>query len=125
MILDLYWKLRNRFSPVELARAIKTFYQRGRRGYADSDLWSLDWYLLEILPSALKKLSQTTHSYPPNITYKRWQKTLGQMQSGFEAGKQLLDLDYDLSDKKKQRQLQTTFDKGMLLFHLHFFDLWD
>jgi hypothetical protein len=40
------------------------FVQRGRRGYAESDVWSLDHYLTGVLAGALSRLAATGHGWP-------------------------------------------------------------
>jgi hypothetical protein len=55
-------------------------YQRGLRGYADCDVWNLNTYLLTWLPSAVRQLRDTGHSYPGGFEYGRteeeWDNTL-------------------------------------------------
>ena len=43
---------------------IKYIYQRARYGYCDIDIWSIDQWFLEIMPSMLQQLKDTTDSYP-------------------------------------------------------------
>ena len=40
------------------------FIQRGRRGWADSDLWGLNTHLERILAGALVQLANTSHGHP-------------------------------------------------------------
>jgi len=35
---------------------IKWFIQRGKRGYADCDVWNFDYYLSDVIVNALKEL---------------------------------------------------------------------
>jgi len=65
-------------------REIKWFIQRGKRGYADSDLWSLDYYLSGWLPDALRELKKIQNGYPASLTRKEWDKILDEMIEGFE-----------------------------------------
>ena len=72
---------------VDLYREGRSFVQRGSRGYADSDLWSLDWYLRRILAKGLRRLSATTNSYPAvdeAKTYRDWTRILARMANGFQ-----------------------------------------
>jgi hypothetical protein len=80
--------------------------QRANRGWADCDIWSLDWYLSSWLPDALRRLKDTKHGTPFSvfpeeqefidetgnpteqaceIAKKRWDEVLCKMIAGFEA----------------------------------------
>lgn len=90
--------------------AIKWFIQRGRRGWADCDTWSLDWYLDRWMPDALRYLKankcgiprETLEGLPTNdengfcptdeafsIAEERWNSILDRMIAGFEAGRRM------------------------------------
>ena len=43
---------------------LKAAWQRVTRGWANRDTWSLDSYLLEILPEMIDYLREHTHGYP-------------------------------------------------------------
>jgi len=45
-------------------RNIKYAYQRIRYGYCDSDVWSIDWWFLSVVPNMLEDLRDTAHGYP-------------------------------------------------------------
>jgi hypothetical protein len=54
--LEIYF---NRYirNPIEEAiRYIKRFWQRGIRGYGDSDVWNFDYYLATVISSGVKHL---------------------------------------------------------------------
>ena len=60
-------------------RNIKAAWQRAIRGYADRDTWSLDNWLLQVLPAALNHLAKHSHGWPANDefpTFEDWQKYL-------------------------------------------------
>ena len=38
-----------------------------QRGYADSDIWNLDFFILSWLPEALDQLADTTFSFPGKV----------------------------------------------------------
>lgn len=48
---------------------VKLFCQRGVRGWADQDTWSLDYYILSWLPDALEKVAEDSHGYPSNYGF--------------------------------------------------------
>jgi len=104
---------------------IKWFIQRGRRGYADCDVWWLCTYLSEWLPKALRQLAKETHGAPNDLfdgTGERWEKVLETMAQGFEARN---IIDENLPEKEEEERLERIANKGLLLFVKYFKDLWD
>ncbi len=96
--------------PRRIFQTIKWFYQRGRRGWADCDTWSLDWYLDRWLPEALRYLKAHKQGLPRamfeglptkdnngfcptdeafRIAQERWNSILDRMIAGFEAGQRM------------------------------------
>jgi hypothetical protein len=100
----------------------------------------------------LKRLKETTHGFPADLTEDSWNEILDKMILGFAAGKRIIDSEnwvmnegsdirVDSSGKctftnpltedqvKHYRELdeedKKTFDEGMKLFHERFFSLWD
>jgi hypothetical protein len=122
---------------------VKWFIQRGKRGWADCDVWSVDYYLTPIIIGMLKKLKETTHGYPYGLTEKKWDKTLDKMVAGFEAAQRVLDDDYykdiigddpkwgsvprDIIKKLGRMSVkdQKLFRKNAELFIEYYFALWD
>ncbi len=45
-------------------RNIKYMHQRIHYGYCDTDVWSIDWWFLSVVPYMLERLRDTTHGYP-------------------------------------------------------------
>ena len=43
---------------------IKRFYQRGKRGWADSDVWNFDYYLSKIISEGLGHLQKNQYILP-------------------------------------------------------------
>jgi hypothetical protein len=60
------WKRRLWATPLRL-RQVRWFVQRGRRGWADSDAWSLDDYLCRVAGESVAHLRKTTRSHPCGI----------------------------------------------------------
>ena len=57
-----YWRFwRDTFSPVKYWRDVEAFYQRGTRGWADRDTWSLDCYLANFMGDALHYIQTNSH----------------------------------------------------------------
>ena len=64
-------KYRGWTNPVKMVkrwrRNIKYAYQRIRYGYCDRDVWSIDWWFLNVVPNMLQDLRETTHGFPSEI----------------------------------------------------------
>jgi len=132
--------------PYNLKR-LKWFYQRGKRGWADCDWWSMDYYLAGIIIPMLKELKANTISYPgvrDASTPEKWDALLDEMIEGFEAAQRVLEDEYykEVSgdsieairnatpgEIRKWGELnladQKLFYKNGKLFIKWFFDLWD
>ena len=114
----------------ELYKEIKAFFQRGLRGYADCDLWSLGWYLMDWLPKALRQFSRDTMSYPNDLTPKKWTKILNEMADGFEAPDKCEEI-YFSGEIKPEDHLENVkvankqLQRSLKLFTKYFTDLWD
>ena len=122
---DLYYK-------------IKYFIQRGKRGYADCDIWDLDYYICNIMIQTLIHLKTIADGCPPelfdsNATNQswRWDKILDGIIEGFEAGKKIIEEKtiFDIENiedyQKEYKLLLKKFNKGMELLKQYFFYLWD
>jgi hypothetical protein len=88
---EIIW-LRYIVRPIEDARMYtKRFFQRGIRGYGDSDLWGMHDFLTEIILNMLVHLKRVKHGYPAtkdengqwNYSEERWDKILDDMIAGF------------------------------------------
>lgn len=138
------------------------FWQRGTRGWADCDCWSLDAHLCEVLVGALDHLSRSKHGIPSNLLLEDsdeghaaaqavWEQTVKEMIEGFQAGSDIItdngaeeffgpgpEKDESIEDFLKRPSefdsegyqnwgaaKQAVFDRGMKLFHKHYFNLWD
>jgi hypothetical protein len=109
--------------PYELifqyGRNIKWFLQRGWRGYADCDVWSIDDYLSTWMPKALRKLNKYGH--PCGLTQKKWDDIVEQIARGFEAHRK----NSEYPDKDTYDKLYEKEKTGLTLFVKYFGDLWD
>lgn len=113
-----YWAVRRFFishiifHPTKMYDQVKWFIQRGRRGWSDRDVWSLDWYLCEstMMPDALRHLKKTKHGVPfqmfeglatngqgfhdkPEweIAVARWDAVMDRMIGGWDAARRMQD----------------------------------
>lgn len=62
-LLGRYGIIRHDLDPRVASRRVRWFIQRGRRGWADCDAWSLDCYIARILAQALPRLG-AGYAYP-------------------------------------------------------------
>lgn len=53
--------------PRDTYRFFKRGIQRWSRGWADEDVWSIDWFLTSIIPAMLTRLKETKHGTPCEI----------------------------------------------------------
>lgn len=51
-------------------RLIRAFIQRGRHGYAHSDLWSFDTYLAEVIAKGCRELADISHGPPGALLFR-------------------------------------------------------
>ena len=121
------WYLNWRY-PIESIRDLfkqtKYFFQRGWYGYADCDLWSLDSYLSEWMPRAIRYF-KTAYGYPgfgAANTYKKWKQILEKIARGFEANYKLTN-GFSTNIKVIERLRKKETD-GMKLFVKYFGHLW-
>lgn len=112
-------------------REIKWAFQRAIRGYSNKDVWSIDYFLCDIMPKMLRKLAKDSFGCPTDLydnknkedECHKWLKVLEKMAEGFEAGQKINDMDFD--NEQERKKLEKKFDKGMDLFKKYFFSLWD
>lgn len=104
----------------KLKRYLRFKWQRKTRGWDDSELWNLDITLAQFLAPRLRRLTEITYSYPPNMTFEAWKGILLEMAEGFEIYQHKFDFGHELSLKdyeKVQRSLE--------LLAKYFTHLWD
>lgn len=120
--------------PYEIKFHLKLWYQRAKRGYADSDVWSFDGYLSDVIVNGIKRLREKKHGYPlmvakksdpvdetgnlteeaDQICIERWNKILDSIILTFEISKKITNdhwyyqdsKNYDKKLANKYRKLQ-------------------
>ena len=59
---------KSEFNPIKhikrWGRNIRYAYQRVKYAYCDCDVWSIDWWFLNVVPNMLEDLKNTTNGYP-------------------------------------------------------------
>ena len=121
---SVYWAIYRYFnhspwgSPRRIYNETKFILQRARRGWADSDTWSLDSYLDSWMPAALRHLKEHKHGVPASMfvpedsivggdwqgnpseegmvrAEARWDAIMDKMIEAFEASKRISDGIYE------------------------------
>lgn len=85
---------------INIPKEIKWFCQRGYRGWADCDIWSLDGYLSSWMPDALRRLGEKKVGCPGDLydeankddECRKWKEVLEKIARGFEANRENGDL---------------------------------
>ena len=67
-----------------IPKEIKWFFQRGKRGWADIDVICMDYWFFRTVIPMLKKLKDTKHGYPVDMTEEEWDEKLNKMIRCFE-----------------------------------------
>jgi len=125
------------------------FIQRGRRGYADCDVWNLDGYLSKIIVDAVLQLKKSHHGLPvweKGMTdveaEKKWVSILNDIIFTFSAELKMLDSEWTNLPKKIQTNKMLTqaeildlhimtteeteqYRRGWFYFKKYFKNLWD
>ena len=133
---------------------IKTFIQRGKRGYANSDVWGFHSYLSGVIAGGIDKLTKDMHGHPCNLkNLKEWEVILKKISKTFRTAEKIDngDLQYlstkQFNDKERKKYIEITkklnkkhsyynkrtmtkkenreYEKGWELFQEYYFNLWD
>lgn len=121
---------------------IKSFIQRGKRGWADEDTWDLDIYLSKVISESVNHLAQNMQGCPSQIwqvyeqnklltekqkdelSLKEWINILKDIRNGFKIVPKMFDVQV-LKNKKFQKYQQLKLKKAFELLQKHYFSLWD
>jgi len=98
---------------------IKSFFQRGWRGWADEDTWDLDYYLAMVISQSIKHLKKYYNGAEPT------KKELDIIIKGFESNLKMQERNFCPKGEKSYLILKLKFHKGMELFKQYFNHLWD
>jgi len=121
---------------------IKSFFERGWRGWANEDTWDFDLYLAEVISKGLKQLKKYNHGCPGEIcnkykdrkdltqkekddlAVKEWNTILDIIIRGFELVPELFDNKY-LTNMKLRKATEYEIDRAFDFFKKYYFNLWD
>jgi hypothetical protein len=99
------------------ARQRRFAKQRAKRGWDDTELWSLDHTIGKFVLPRLERYKEITTSSPGEITPSKWAAILDEM---IFAMKHYADKPWNYPDEKTAKRIQ----RGMRLFADHFCALW-
>ena len=68
-----------------IPRRIKFYCQRAKRGFADEDLWSLDYFLAGVISKSIRELIKQKRGYPAEMTEEEYDGKLMKIVEGFEG----------------------------------------
>jgi len=95
---------------------VRTFWERGRRGWSVSDTWGLDTYLSRVIAGSVERLRDDLHGHPCDLTPEKWEAILTEIAQGFRSWEQHWD-----ADDEAYRQVQ----RSIRLMGKWFGHLWD
>lgn len=118
-------------------------YQRVSRGWDDTAVWSIDYYLADLIPQLVKSLKENGNGLPGfafeglesneegsytdeqwKIASARWDKVLDEIAEGFESWKKFDEKVLHPEDYEKDEDYQK-FLKAMDLLKEHWGSFWD
>lgn len=109
------YRLRYKYKNIpQIFRNIKYAYQRITRGWCDQDIWNMNIYLSELLPSMLEDLAKNHYGHPSTEEFydeqakqegfedghDKWTKTLEEMAYHFKNCNE--DSPYNRAQKKSE-----------------------
>jgi hypothetical protein len=127
-------------------RKIKHAFQRAFRGWDDTVIWSIDYYLSDMLPVWLRELKNNKTGVPSiffkendNIVHengsvfptdetmavrrKEWEEVLDKIIIGFESYNAREE--YKFETKEEEAELTRKFEEGFDLLHKYWGCFWD
>lgn len=128
-----YFFVRNYNKIKYKVQDVKYFFQRGKKGYSDLDIWDFSDYLCDVLKNGLRELKEISNGCPHGVYDAskkddecwKWDEILTEMIEGFEAGSKILGGDAYGMHADEIKKLEEKFYNGMDLFKKYFFHLWD
>ena len=72
------------FYSKKFFRNIKYCIQRIRRGYCDADLWSFDYWFLNVVPAILKQFAKESVGYPTLFEIEWYEKHKDEIEMTFD-----------------------------------------
>jgi len=122
---------------------LKHFYQRAKKGYSFRDVWSIDYWFMDIMPQMLTDLKKKKHGCPVQFTHnedgtekdfaqamEEWQSVLDRMIFCFtemndDTCSMKNEYDEEYSRLKIEEYKNNMKNEGFELFSKYFWNLWD
>lgn len=145
-LYGLYWRVYRFVSKIPLE--VRTFIQRGRKGWSTRDTWSFDYYLAKVISEGVLHIKKYASGYPSGLSEVQWTDILNKISNTFEVYRRISEGNlYLIKDKEHKEKWQTRlneinkkhnrygrcmttkeilkYEEGWKLFKEYFFDLWD
>jgi len=97
----LRYGIRNKIEEIPLR--VRTFIQRGKRGWANSDTWGFDYYLTKVISEGVHHLKENIHGMPCDLTEGQWVDILNKITNTFELAERIGCLLYTSPSPRDQR----------------------
>ncbi len=121
------WTIWERVSPRRNWRRLRVFWQRGRRGWADEDVWGLDSYLARVIAESTAHLAEIAHGCPisflpdyktrwdhtreeSELAHAEWHAWLRAASAHFAAYEQVQDVGTEAAYDEWAEKAKTIFD---------------
>ena len=107
---DIYWRIYHFIDDIPLR--VKTFIQRGKRGWANSDTWGFDYYLAKVISEGIHNLKEHIHGMPNGLTEGQWIDILNKITYTFESAKRMTENElYLIKNRKQRKEWQESLDE--------------
>jgi len=111
--------------PSDIRLSVVGFFQRGKRGWANSDTWDFDDYLTDVIIAGMTHLRKYVHGHPNNVNNLRtWKRILKTIIDGFKAYKKACNYTKTKTKRAYNKEMKK-FNEGMKLFHRYYGAFWD
>ena len=147
---DKFWQIYNYLEMTPLN--IRSFFQRGKKGWSSKDTWCFSGYLSEVIYKGLIHLKKNQVGHPCNLTEGQWIDILNKIINTFKTAQEISDgttcyiptkqwdeknykkmceitkernKEYKQNDRVLSKRQSKEFEEGFKLFEQHFFSLWD
>ena len=98
----------------EVWRYIKRFWQRGIRGYGDSDVWSLHYYLADVIFGTTKSLRDKLHGHPCDLDPKKWREVLEYIMWTFDTSLKISEGEWWYLEPERRTECEMNKLKNMV-----------
>lgn len=114
----------------DFPREAKWFIQRGRRGWADCDVWDMNDYQIEVTIGMLEELIRQKSSYPAKVkSFNEWKRILKSILKGFYSARRMANMEFVTKNNhfrfKLYERWKKEFEKSWALMGKWHGHLWD